>query len=386
MKVLFDHQAFCNQMHGGVSRCFVELYKHLPKDVQACIALRENDNAYIRELGIIPPDGYDYDKWIIRGNWPAKGKLYTAYNWIRGEKYYWDKTEYNKQFAIKKLKEGDFDIFHPTYYDDYFLPFLAGKPFVLTIHDMIPERYPQYFNQNEDPQIVGKKKLAPLASAIIAVSKNTKNDIVNILQVPEEKVHVVYHGCSFERRNCSEPLLSEPYILYVGDRKRYKNFALFVRDITPVLNSHPSLRVICTGLEFSQDEIDLFKTYGVSNRFRYRWVKMDEEFYSLYHYAQCFVYTSEYEGFGIPILEAYQADCPVLLNCASCFPEIAGEAAIYFNLKSNESNFTDVMMQFLAMTDVDRKDLIRRQREQLSHYSWKKSAEQLSTIYQSIMR
>ena len=386
MKVLFDHQAFCNQMHGGVSRCFVELYKHLPKDVQTCIALRENDNAYIRELGIIPPDGYDYDKWIIRGNWPAKGKLYAIFNWIRGEKYYWDKTEYNKQFAIKKLKEGDFDIFHPTYYDDYFLPFLAGKPFVLTIHDMIPERYPQYFNQNEDPQIVGKKKLAPLASAIIAVSKNTKNDIVNILQVPEEKVHVVYHGCSFERRNYSEPLLSEPYILYVGDRKRYKNFALFVRDITPVLNSHPSLRVICTGLEFSKVEIDLFKTYGVSNRFRYRWVQLDEEFYSLYHYAQCFVYTSEYEGFGIPILEAYQADCPVLLNCASCFPEIAGEAAIYFNLKSNESNFTDVMMQFLAMSDVDRKDLIRRQREQLAHYSWEKSAEQLAAIYQSIMR
>jgi glycosyltransferase involved in cell wall biosynthesis len=369
-----------------VSRCFVELYKHLPKDVQACIALRENDNAYIRELGIIPPDGYDYDKWIIRGNWPAKGKLYTAYNWIRGEKYYWDKTEYNKQFAIKKLKAGDYDVFHPTYFDDYFLPYLSGKPFVLTIHDMIPERYPQYFNQERDKQIIGKKKLAPLASAIIAVSENTKSDVVNILKVPEEKVHVAYHGCSFRSVDNPQCLMSEPYILYVGDRKCYKNFPFFVRDVAPVVERHPSLRVICTGLEFNKDEVNLLRSFGVEDRFVYRWVRTDEEFYSLYHYARCFIYTSEYEGFGIPILEAYQADCPVLLNRASCFPEIAGDAAVYFTLKPDGSNLTDVMMQFLSMPDEELKDLKRRQRARLSRYSWQKSAEQLAVIYQGIMR
>ena len=109
--------------------------------------------------------------------------------------------------TIEELQKGEYDIFHPTFFDDYFLPYLKGKPFVLTIHDMIPELYPLFFRP-DDIHIILKRKLAPLAKAIIAVSENTKQDIVRILGIPEEKIHVVYHGCSFSSFPCSNCFIS----------------------------------------------------------------------------------------------------------------------------------------------------------------------------------
>ena len=386
MKVLFDHQAFCNQVHGGVSRCFVELYRHLPYEVSAHIALRACNNSYIREYGICPEESDAYNHWFIDGNWHAKGRMFNIYNWLRGEKYYWNKKEYNKQESIRLLRNGNFDVFHPTYFDDYFLPYLDGKPFVLTIHDMMPELYPQYFDQVNDEQIIGKRKLAPLASSIIAVSEKTKEDIIRILRVPEEKVHVIYHGCSFKKLVNPQRLYDKPYILYIGDRKCYKNFKLFVRDVASVLNRHQELDIVCTGLEFTKEEEEQMKLLGLQDRFIHRWIKTDSEFYSLYHYAKCFVYTSEYEGFGIPILEAYKADCPVLLNKASCFPEIAGDAAVYFTMKEFESNLSQVLESFLAFSLEELSILKQKQRKRLDHYSWNKSAKELTDVYSSVLR
>jgi glycosyltransferase involved in cell wall biosynthesis len=96
-----------------------------------------------------------------------------------------------------------------------------------------------------------------------------------------------------------------------------------------------------------------------------------------------FVYPSEYEGFGIPILEAYQADCPVILNRASCFPEIAGDAALYF---SSEEELTAQIERLLSMSTEDRNALLAKQKERLSRYSWEKSARQMAKIYQSLCK
>ena len=107
--------------------------------------------------------------------------------------------------------------------------------------------------------------------------------------------------------------------------------------------------------------------------------------FSLYHHAKCFVYPSEYEGFGIPILEAYQADSPVLLNNASCFPEIAGDAAIYFNMDSNNSNLAEQIEYLLSMSTEERRILLTKQKERLTRFSWEKSAKQLADVYQSVI-
>ena len=132
-------------------------------------------------------------------------------------------------------------------------------------------------------------------------------------------------------------------------------------------------------------EKEMLKEYGVGDRLCHHWVTNDNELFSLYHHAKCFVYPSEYEGFGIPLLEAYQADCPVLLNNASCFPEIAGDAAIYFNMDSKNSNLAEQIECMLSMSTEERRTLLTKQRERLKRFSWEKSAKQLADVYQSVI-
>ena len=377
IRVLYDYQAFSMQRFGGVSRCFVELSKHLPVGFESVFGVRESNNIYIRDIAGIKPENYKYNHFICKYDFWGKGHLHLWYDRLLKTGYY---PNYNKNYTIELLKKGDFDVFHPTFYDDYFLSYLGDKPFVLTVHDMIPELYPQYFPRDFD-QIVLKKKLIPLADAIVAVSENTKKDIIRIYGVSANKIHVVYHGSSLLSEN-SDNKYDFPYLLYVGGRWYYKNFPSFVKAIVPVLLQHNDIRVVCTGESFNQEERDLMKQYGVEDRFISCLVKTDSDLYSLYHHALGFVYPSEYEGFGIPILEAYQADCPVILNRASCFPEIAGDAALYF---SGEEELTAQIMRLLSMSTEERITLLIKQRERLTRFSWEKSAEQLADVYKSVI-
>lgn len=379
MKVLFDYQAFHAQTHGGVSRCFWELYKHLTNGVEAEISIKESNNAYL-DLPGVHPVGHVYEHFVKTGYWPCKGRVFDWYNRIIGRDYY----NWNRQTSIEALKRGDFDVFHPTYFNDYFLEYLNGKPFVLTIHDMIPERYPEFFTRN-DSQILLKRKLVPLASAVIAVSETTKSDILRFLQVPEEKVHVIHHGANFMRPTIDECPFSFPYILYVGDRMCYKRFKEWLPHLRLFLVRHPEVKVVCTGMPFNEVELRLMERLEMSDRFVQYFVKDDQEFYTIYHHALAFVYTSEYEGFGIPILEAYQADCPVMLNRSSCFPEVAGDAAIYFTLDVHGSNFLEQMERVYYFSEAERASLLNRQRERLKIYSWEKATTQLAEVYQKVI-
>lgn len=380
VQVIYDHQVFSLQKYGGISRCFVELHEHMLDSCKATIAVRETENVYARELEGVKPIGYDYDHFICNHHFLGKGHLHLWYDKLRRVKYY---SDYNKNYSIHLLKRGKFDVFHPTYFDDYFLPYLNGRPFVLTIHDMIPWIYSNVNNSNWKWQVNQMKILAPLATAIVAVSENTKKDIVNFLGIPEEKIHVVYHGSSLPRAE-GRRIYNFPYILFVGERGFYKNFSLFVKYLRPLLQHHKDIQVVCTSKPFEPKEIEMLHEYGVEDRYHHHWVTSDDEMYSLYHHAVCFVYPSEYEGFGIPILEAYQADCPVLLNNASCFPEIAGDAAIYIDMNTGDSNLSEQLERLLSMSSEERNGLLEKQRIRLSKYSWDKSAKRLAGVYESL--
>jgi glycosyltransferase involved in cell wall biosynthesis len=96
------------------------------------------------------------------------------------------------------------------------------------------------------------------------------------------------------------------------------------------------------------------------------------------------VYPSEYEGFGIPILEAYKADCPVMLNHASCFPEIAGDAAVFFKMTKEYSDFEEQFETLYRLDGNERERLLNKQRQRMQLYSWTKSAEKLADVYQKV--
>lgn len=174
MKVLYDHQAFTMQYFGGVSKCFCELISHFPNGVETEISIVQSDNVHLKQSGLcgkLHPVDIDSYKFREQYNFRGAYRLYCAVNKLFPSLP--TAENINKLKSIELLKSREYDIFHPTFFDSYFLPYLDGKPFVLTIHDMMPEIFLQYFGKN-DMQIKGKKKLVDKASAIIAVSKQTK--------------------------------------------------------------------------------------------------------------------------------------------------------------------------------------------------------------------
>ena len=383
MKVLYDSQAFDMQTHGGVSRCFAELYAHRPAFVDASIFIKETNNVYLKDLGF-PEAGEVYKHFLCAKDTKLKHFLFKlTYNLKYGDFSRWDKQPLiNRNEAKPVIKNGDYDIFHPTFYDDYFLRLIGKKPFVITVHDMISEIFSMDHSQ-------AKQKLAviPKAAHIIAVSEQTKKDLVRIMNVPEEKVSVVYHGADEEPYiPSSTASFAEEYILYVGSRYVYKNFTAFCKSCVGILKRHPQLKIVCTGVPFSPEEIQLFESLGIKDRMVHRFVQTRQELFDLYHYAITFVYPSKYEGFGIPILEAYKADCPVMLNRASCFPEIAGDAAVFFDLNSEKSDFEEQFETLYRLTGDERGELIQRQRERMKLYSWSKSAAQLADVYKEVLK
>lgn len=385
MKVLYDSQAFDMQTHGGVSKCFAELYKHLPSEVEAYLGIRETENVYLRALGF-PPQYDDYKKFLSKRNFPLKRILYKATRNIQaGHPETWDFWPRLNIFETEHiLKTKDIDVFHPTFFDDYFLDLLGDIPFVLTVHDMIPELFPKYYSPHEH-QILMKKKLIPLATHIVAVSNHTKQDIMNIFQIPEEKITVVYHGADTKPYFPSIGTNFDfEYLLYIGERHMYKNFTSFCRECMPILRRHRELKIVCTGKPFTSEEMFFFEAFGMKERFIHLFVETHQELLDLYHHAIAFAYPSSYEGFGIPILEAYTADCPVMLNHASCFPEIAGDAAVYFQMGRESSDFEEKFEYVYHMDGNEREQLLARQRERLKLYSWEKSAMALTQVYNNL--
>lgn len=382
MKVLYDSQAFDMQTHGGVSRCFAELYRHMPAFVDARIFVKETDNVYLRELGF-PASGNLYKDFLCAKDSKLKHFLFKlTYNLKYGDFSRWDKRPLINRNEVKSvIKNGDYDIFHPTFFDDYFLRLIGKKPFVITVHDMIPEIFSM-----DAPQARHKLAVIPKATHLIAVSEQTKKDLVRIMNVPEEKVSVVYHGADEEPYSPSSAPIADEYILYVGARYEYKNFKEFCKSCVGILKRHPQLKIVCTGVPFSPEEIQLFESLGIKERMVHKFVQTRQELFDLYHYALTFVYPSLYEGFGIPILEAYKADCPVMLNRASCFPEIAGDAAVFFDLNSEKSDFEEQFETLYRLTGDERGELIQRQRERMKLYSWSKSAAQLADVYKEVLK
>ena len=384
MKVLYDHQAFTMQYFGGVSKCFCELISHFPNGVETEISIVQSDNVHLKQSGLcgkLHPVDIDSYKFREQYNFRGAYRLYCAVNKLFPSLP--TAENINKLKSIELLKSREYDIFHPTFFDSYFLPYLDGKPFVLTIHDMMPEIFLQYFGKN-DMQIKGKKKLVDKASAIIAVSKQTKNDLIDILKVPENKVTVIYHGGPQKEAITGDPIIKVPYFLYMGTRNAYKNFDRLVIAFSQVAECHKDLLLVCTGGDFNASEMKLLQQYGVEDRVVHLFAS-ESDVKNLYAFAKAFIYPSLYEGFGMPILEAFAYGCPVLLNKKSCFPEIADDAGLFFHDDNDFSDLREKMEEVLDWNDEKRNLIIQRGYERLTFFRWEESSRQLLAVYHSVM-
>lgn len=383
MKILYDHQIFEHQRIGGVSRYFTEIIRNLPDTVHPEVSVQYSFNEYLKNLDIPfvwKNQLLSYYSFLPSIEFKGKKRLFSFLQ-KRNPAKYPDYLAINRQKSIEAIKGGNFDIFHPTFFEDYYLDYLNRKPYVLTVHDMIIELYPEFINS---PLFIQrKKKLVDNAAHIIAVSENTKRDIINVFGTPEEKISVIYHASSLADNKKKPDELPEKYLLYVGDRRLgYKNFGFFISAIQPLLLSDKDLYVVCTGDHFTEEETRFFDQLGIRDRLRIVFVE-DDQMFGMYQSAQVFIYPSYYEGFGIPVLEAFQAGCPLVLADASCFREVANDAGLYFAPKSPQA------LRHAALEAMNNKatrdSLIQKGQERLSDFSWSKSAEQTAEVYRKVL-
>jgi len=367
MKVLYDYQIFSTQIYGGVSRYFFELMKNFENDnrIKYDLSLRYSNNYYLNKYN-------DLKYKPFFKNFTFRGK-YRLINIL------------NKNISKKLLIKGDYDIFHPTYYDPYFLKFLDVKPFVLTIYDMIHEIYPEMFS-SRDRTAERKKLLAQKATRIIAISENTKRDIIRFFGIDENKIEVIYLANSINPSESTDDInidLPKKYILFVGSRGGYKNFNLFIEAISTLLVEDAELNVVCVGGgNFKEMEKEKFKKLNIANKI-FQYSVSDNILAYVYQKAIAFVFPSLYEGFGIPILESFACSCPVIASNISSLLEVAGDAAIYFNPKDKLA-ILDSIQQVIYKKDL-RKQLLNKGYQRIKQFDWKKTAHQTKRLYEGIL-
>lgn len=381
MRILYDYD-WLKQEVGGVSRCTIELIKKLPEDISVEIPVKACRNLYLRDFysdGIMT-NYITCDNFITSKNFIGKKRLFK---WLNNCRLLPTFQNINRKYAIECLKKQDFDIFHCPSNDcvPYFLDYLNNKPFVLTVHDMISEIYR---SKNTEKQSYVKKELVKRADKIIVVSNKTKEDLIDIWGVNENKISVIYHGKPEIVKNIPNRLFNAPYILYVGRRHTYKNFLRLMKEFAFFHKIHPEVLLVTTGGVLNKEESYMASKMHISESIKTVFAT-DDELASLYKNAICFIFPSLYEGFGLPILEAYSYDCPVLLNNTSCFPEIAGNAAVYFHDNGEgDSDILEKLLYIYELSEVQKERLLIEQRQRLALYSWKKSAQKLASVYKSL--
>ena len=390
MKVLYDYQIFDDQKFGGISRYFYEIIKRAGSfnktEVNLSLVYTNNeyllkDNFFSEKLQAKP-----IRKTFINenGKIPFNRLFYKMEQKILSKINPDNITETNKAASIMKIKEGNFDIFHPTYYDDYFFDYLGQKPYVLTIYDLIHEIYPEFYMYHS---LNKSQKLLTGAAKIIAISENTKKDLVCFYDVEPDKVEVTYLANSLESdKNGYNKLLinklPSKYLLFVGNRNMYKNFYFFAEVFKKVSYSYPDLFIVCTGNEFNKDEKYFFQKLGLQDKIIHHFTS-DDELKIFYQHALAFVFPSQYEGFGLPVLEAFSFGCPVLCSNSSSLSEIAKDAAIYFDPKNPHSLLTAIY-QILSNEEL-RKTKILNGNHQLKNYSWNITTQKTIEVYKQVI-
>lgn len=362
MNILFDYQALCMQKYGGVSRYVFEIATRMNKindvniDVKSFFSINYYFEMYYKKQSL-----NKYPKHIKR--------LVEVFNKV----------------YISFINENKFDIIHPTYYDPYIINKFKGK-LIITVHDMTHELF--YSNKQWAKQTIeNKRRCIYAADKIIAVSQCTKNDILKFYSdIPQDKIVVIYHGSSIEfskKKNKQIMHLPDNYILFMGNRSEYKNFINYVKAVAPIIIKNPNYYLVFGGGgNFTPVEIELLEGENIADK-AIQLNYSDNELNFVYSKAKCFVYPSLYEGFGIPILEAFACECPTLISKASCFPEVAEDASEYFD----PTNIVDMREKIISVVfDEEKRSLLATKGSQrLLNFSWENAVEKTYEIYTSLL-
>lgn len=360
MNVLYDFQCFSLQAYGGVSRYFLSLWREFARQTEPKVHVH---------LGVT--------KTAMQSQFPASVRIEGwTLRTVHGFRFRWLCWMVNTLALARQLRRIRPDVYHPTYY--WTPPSGHNGVTALTVHDLTHELLPQYFCRKD---FVYRWRSSSLrrADLILAVSNNTKRDLCRVYGVPEESVVVTPLAGSLDRpKLCGTPSRGmRTSVLYVGDRGGYKNFELLATVWKECDWLRKSFRLCCFG----------GGTPGVKERELPGVVEFlsgdDAALERAYESAAVLVYPSLYEGFGLPVVEAFQCGCPVLTSGQGSLREVGGSASLEFDPKSPsslESALRGVLLDDEVWNRMQRAGELRG-----ALYSWENCAKATIEAYRQAL-
>ena len=366
LRVVFDHSVFSLQARGGITRYFCELVHHLQQrpDVLPSIIAPLHVSQSLRDNRQLPVTGMYLPKI------PGSHRLRLKAN------------DFLSPLLTEKISP---DILHTTYYPlQRKIP--GNAAYIVTVFDMIHERFADLMPPGEADIAARKQENVRRADHVICISEQTRQDVVELLNIPEEKASVIYLGCSFPgQTTCRNPaIILEPYLLFVGERGGPKNFKRLLESYGKSSFLSQEVALVCFGGNpFTRDELQQQRDLGLAEEKVIQTSGSDEKLINLYSHASALVYPSLYEGFGLPILEAMACGCPVLCSNVSSMPEVAGQAAVFFDPLQIDSLM--VAMEKVVQSTEKRNSLIQAGRTQATRFSWQRCADETVEVYKKCL-
>jgi len=356
MRILYDHQMFALQRFGGITRIFIELARRLSLEPDCDVYWHRGYHMDAYDVSDFQPRLKRY--WSMDrpppglGRWPRERINRHAFRW----------------FA--RTIRGGVDVYHPSYFDAHLLEIPKARHVAVTVYDMILERF-MADQPRVQAQIEGKRRLVERADLVFVISEHTRKDVVELLGVDPARTVLTYPAsdiASVEATPLPPSVGDQPFVLYVGPRTKYKNFGVLVEAYGRSAWLRRAVQVVCIGGgPFLEPELATMREHGLSDRFR-QLDGDDRLLKSLYQRAAALAWTSRYEGFGIPPLEAMQVGCPVVCAPTSSMPEVVGDAALFFD-PDQPDDLAEQLSRIVGDTAL-RASLIQRGRQRADRFSW----------------
>lgn len=326
-------------------------------------------------------------------------EFFTKDNWkIIYTTIHWHTLTEQVAFPGMLLKEN-LDLVHFPYFS---LPIFYNRPFVVTIHDLINNHYPTgkastlplhlYYAKQLAYQFV-IQQAAKKAKKIITVSNATKKEIIDHLHIQDTKIAVTYEGLDEEVANTKHKKISltndfitgkAPYFLYVGNAYPHKNLERLIDAFFFLHSSKHDIKLVLVGKEdyFYQRLKEKVRMLHLENSIFFTGFILDEELSYYYQHAIATVIPSLMEGFGLPALEAMANNCAVIASDIPSLREVCEQSALYAD--PLKSTVLSEQMLTIYSDQHTRMELIKKGREQIKKFSWKRLAEQTLHVYNSL--
>lgn len=375
MKIILEAQHACTATPRGVPTYTIQLIRHL---------LERKKNDY--ELSF-------FDGNHERNNraWVDKyfGDFRVPYHECNSLGYpalCMDRNCYGQK-SYNDYTGANGDIFH--FMHIYSVPDRLSGEMVVTIHDMLPIRSPELFATEINEQVkINVERIIRIRPMIIAVSHATKEDIITYAGIAPEQIFVVPEAYDknmcYPQKNTDQLRMlgiDSPYLLYLGAIDHRKNIIHIMEAFELITERYPDIKLVLSGKVAPNAAPIISKLESFSQRSKVilTGYVSDEQKRALLSGAEIFLFPSEYEGFGLPVLEAMACGAPVITTNISSLPEVGGDAAIYVSPNKPEQLAYEI--ERLLNSEALRSEFIQKGIARASEFSWNETARMTEEIY-----